>query len=150
MNHFRWEEVGMPCMELSLPKIGRKEKAALAAELTEVFCATTNHPAEIFGIRFFEYDLESASVGGHLCDSAHSTPYLHMLLYCPRLKRTVKQRLASALVAGFSKSLGRSDWIPTIHISEHPYDNVVVNGKLLSDAYEECVKRKFYYELPQD
>lgn len=140
----------MPCMELSVPKLTRNVKATLAAELTAAFCSTTGHSAEIFGIRFFEYDMENASTGGRLCDSGNSKPYLHILLYCPRLKRSAKQKLAIALSTGFSKGIGHSDWSPIIHISEHPYDNVVVNGKLLSDAYEECAKRKFYYELPQD
>ena len=42
------------------------------------------------------------------------------------------------------------DWVPFIHICEHPYDNVVVNGRLLTDSYEECARRSFYYDLPKD
>lgn len=41
-------------------------------------------------------------------------------------------------------------WKPTIHICEYPYDNVGIEGKILSDAFEECAKRSFYYELPKD
>lgn len=140
----------MPCIEVSLPRVSRDVKAALAAELTEAFCGTTGHTAEIFGIRFFEYDAESASSGGRLCDSAGAAPYLHMLIYCPRLKRATKQKMGAALTEAFAKGTGRPDWVPFIHICEHPYDNVVVEGKLLTDAYEECARRTFYYDLPKD
>lgn len=107
----------MPCLELSVPRLDHKTKTELAAELTKAFCSSTGHPADIFGIRFFEYDLENAALGGSLCSSG---------------------------------TIDRADWMPTIHICEHPYDNVIVAGKLLSDAYDECAKRSFYYELPKD
>jgi phenylpyruvate tautomerase PptA (4-oxalocrotonate tautomerase family) len=140
----------MPCIELSLPKVDQKTKAALAAELTEAFCSTTGHSAEILGVRFFEYEADSTAVGGKLCGDSPANPYLHMVIFCPRLKRSVKQTMGAALVDAFTRASQRSSWIPVIHICEHPYDNVVVNGKLLSDAYEECAKRSFYYDLPRD
>lgn len=140
----------MPCIELSLPKVSQEIRAALAAELTHAFCATTGHSAEIFGIRFFEYEDDLASKNGKLCHSLTSIPYLHMVVYCPRLKRSAKQKMGAALTLAFTKAVDRTDWAPTIHICEHPYDNVVVGGKLLSDAYESCAKRSFYYELPKD
>lgn len=140
----------MPCIEISLPRIDRETKASLAAALTEAFCSTTGHPSHIFGIRFFEYENEAAASGGRLCDSPESTPYLHMVVYCPRLKRTTKQKMGAALTGAFTKSVGRLDWVPVIHICEHPYDNVVIDGKLLTDAYDECAKRSFYYDLPKD
>lgn len=140
----------MPCIEFSIPKSNREVKAALAAELTEAFCGSTGHPVEIFGIRFFEYDDDSASVGGRLCEPSDTPPYLHMVVYCPRLKRSSKQKLAASLTAAVTKGTRRDDWVPIIHICEHPYDNVVVAGKLLSDAYEECASRRFYYDLPTD
>ena len=45
----------MPCIEVSLPKINQETRGALAAGLTEAFCSSTGHPAEIFGLRFFEF-----------------------------------------------------------------------------------------------
>lgn len=140
----------MPCIELSLPKVPREIRAALAAELTEAFCSTTGHSADIFGIRFFEYEPETASTGGKLCDIKGEQPYLHLLIYCPRLKRSIKQRLGAALTTAFARAVKRTDWLPVIHICEHPYDNVVVGGKLLTDSYEDCAKRSFYFELPKD
>lgn len=140
----------MPCIEISLPRIEREAKSRLAAELTEAFCSSTGHPAEIFGLRFFEYAPEAAAQGGKLCSSGGGAPYLHMLVYCPRLRRSVKQKLGSALSEAFTRALGNPTWVPVIHICEHPFDNVVVGGKLLSDAYEECARRSFYYELPKD
>lgn len=140
----------MPCIEISLPKVSRETKVALSAEVTEAFCSSTGHPPEFFGLRFFEYEPDTAATGGKLCDEASASAYLHMLIYCPRLKRSVKQKMGSALSEAFARATKRPDWIPTIHICEHPFDNVVVCGKLLTDAYEECAKRSFYYELPKD
>lgn len=133
-----------------MPKIGRDAKAALARELTEAFCATTGHRREILGIRFLEYDDDTAASGGELCDTPGASPYLHVVVYCPRLKRSVKQKLGAAMTEAFCRATGRPDWVAVIHICEHPYDNVIVGGKLLADAYEECAKRSFYYELPRD
>ena len=140
----------MPCIEVSLPKANRETKAALAAELTEAFCTTTGHSAEILGIRFFEFEPDNAATGGRLCDSHEVAPYLHLVVYCPRLKRSTKQKMGAALTDAFIRAAKQSDWIPVIHICEHPYDNVVVKGKLLADAFDECAKRSFYYELPRD
>lgn len=140
----------MPCLELSLPPVPRETRVALAAGLTEAFCAATGHPPELFSVRFFEVDAGMASVGGRLCDEEGASPYLHLLLYCPRLKRSVKQRVGAALTEAFTRAVRRSDWTPVIHVCEHPYDNVVVEGRLLTDSYEDLAKRAFYYELPRD
>ncbi len=91
----------MPCIELSLPKVSREMRAALAAELTQAFCDTTGHSAEIFGIRFFEYEDDMASNNGKLCSSQTSVPYLHMVVYCPRLARSAKQKMGEALTVAF-------------------------------------------------
>lgn len=140
----------MPCVEISLPKVNREIKEALATELTEAFSSSTGHPAEIFGLRFFEYEHEAAASGGKLFMGENSAPYLHMLVYCPRLKRSTKEKMGAALTDAFVRATKKSNWVPVIHICEHPYDNVVVGGKLLSNAYEECGKRSYYYELPKD
>lgn len=140
----------MPCIEVSLPKVSREIKAALSAELTAAFCSSTGHPSEILGLRFFEYENQSAAIGGKLCDESGAKVYLHLLVYSPRLKRSIKQKLGSALSEAFAEATLHPEWIPTIHISEHPYDNIIVGGKLLTDTYEECAKRDFYYSLPKD
>ncbi len=140
----------MPCLEISLPKISNDTKATLATELTRAFCETTGHDAEIFGIRFFEYEPGCAAQGGKLFTDNAVPPYLHLLLYCPRLKRSVKQILATRLTETFVKAANQPNWSPVIHICEHPYDNVVVQGIVLSDLFEECAKRPFYYDLPGD
>lgn len=131
----------MPCLELSLPRVSRERKAALAEALTRAFCGATGHRAEIFGVRFFEYGPEETAVGGRLDGAA---PYLHALLYCPRIPRASKQALATALTEACAP------WKPVVHICEHPYDNVIVDGQLLSDAYEACRDRPFYYPLSSD
>ncbi|MBI4405913.1 MAG: tautomerase family protein [Deltaproteobacteria bacterium] len=140
----------MPCLEIVLPKLNREKKQQLAEGLTEVFCSVTGHDASIFGILFQEYDKDGASFGGKLYGEHGTAPYVHFVLYCTRLMRTQKQNLVDALSKTFVETLKEPSWLPIIHLCEHPYDNVGFNRKLLSDQFEECSKRKFYYELPKD
>jgi len=140
----------MPCLEITMPKTEAKIKANLARELTKVFDASTKFGAEIFGIHFNEYEPGGAASGGVICDEKTGRPYIHMVLYCPRVGRGTKQKLVESFSLAYTSVIGMKDWKPVIHISEHPYDNVGVNGKLLSDSYEELTKSEFYYELPTE
>ena len=140
----------MPCLEISMPKTDIRTKKRLAEKLTTSFATVSNFDAEIFGIRFLEYENNSASSGGKLCDGSENSPYLHFVLYCPKITRTTKKKLAESLTSAFIEAVENISWKPVIHICEHPYDNVVVDGQLLSDAFEECAERKFYYDLPKD
>ena len=70
-----------------------------------------------------------------------------MLMYIPRIDRKTKQTLVDSFTKAFTDSVGNDDWKPVIHICEHPYDNVGVEGQLLSDAYEACANAKFYYDV---
>lgn len=135
----------MPCLEITLPETDIDTQKRLAETLTAAFASNTPFEAEIFRIRFIPYAAGQAAVGG---DSER--PYVHFLLYCPRINRTTKQRLVAALTETFITVTGNKAWMPVIHISEHPYDNIAVNGKLLSDTYEECANRAFYYKMPRD
>ncbi len=87
---------------------------------------------------------------GKLLTAANDPPYIHFLLYCPRLKRSAKQALAKSMTDAFVTATQQPAWKPILHISEHPYDNIAVEGKLLSDAYKECAERPFYYPIPKD
>lgn len=141
----------MPCLEVVMPATNTEIKKDLAVNLTRAFADASGFPGEIFGIHFQEYDADQAASGGILCQTeSEERPYLHFLLYSPRLSRTVKQKLVASLTQVFSECLGKPEWKPVIHLMEHPYDNVGVNGQLLSDAYEELGESKFYYELPRD
>ena len=140
----------MPCLEVSLPRIDRKKKELLTAQLTEAFANSTGFDAGIFGIRYSEYKEGEVASGGTMWDGQSGRPYLHMLLYCPRLTRTSKQKVVDTFSTVFTKCLGKPDWKPVIHICEHPYDNVGVEGRLLSDSYEACANSKYYYDLPKD
>lgn len=55
--------------------------------------------------------------------------------------------LVEKFSTSFVETVGKENWIPVIHICEHPYDNVCVEGKLLSDQYDACAKSKFYYDV---
>lgn len=140
----------MPCMELTMPKADPRVKRLLSEKMTNAFSEATGHSRDIFGIYFREYGSEETSNGGKLWDGKTGIPYLHIALFCPRLRRSVKRIVVSLLVAAFVECIEKPDWKPVIHITEHPYDNVGVDGKLLSDLFEECAKREFYYKLPND
>jgi len=140
----------MPSLEISMPKISSESKIKLTAALTKAFDESTKFGADIFGLRFFEYDAGQAASGGHLWGGAAQRPYLHMILYCPRINRPTKQNLVKSLTSAFTTVLGKDDWKPVIHICEHPYENIGVEGKLLSDSYEECARSRFYYDLPNE
>ncbi len=137
----------MPCLEISMPKADAETKEKLTDTLTKVFAESTKLGAEIFGIRYHEYEAGQAASGGTVWDGQSGRPYLHMLLYIPRIDLTTKQMLVEKMSSAFATVVGKENWLPVIHICEHPYDNVGVEGKLLSDQYDACAKSKFYYDV---
>jgi len=139
----------MPCLEVIMPETSTDVKKILSERLTQAFTESTGFSKEIFGIHYIEYEYNQTVSGGEL-SRGENRPYLHLKFYSPRLRRSVKQKVVKALTDSFVKCLGKPDWKPVIHLMEHPYDNVGVDGQLLSDAYEDCRKRKFYYDLPAD
>ena len=139
----------MPCLEISMPTQTAEVRRDLANRLTDIFEKVTPFNREIFGILFHEYQPGSAAIGGEM-DVVVGHPYLHLLFYCPRISRSAKQKLVEGWTRSFAKAVGHADWQPVIHICEHPYENVGVEGALLSDAYPECAERPFYNDLPSD
>lgn len=137
----------MPCLEVILPKSEDNIKEKLTYGLTKAFDESTRFGADIFGIHYSEYEPKGAASGGVIWDGRNGRPYLHLILYCPRIDRQTKQKLVETMSAAFVDAIGKENWLPVIHICEHPYDNVGVKGQLLSDTYEELAKKKFYYEL---
>jgi len=140
----------MPCLEMTLPKIDDSTKTELAERMTSVFAELSGFPAEIFGICFKEYDRGNAASGGKLWHGGNDRPYLHFILYSPRLKKSVKQSLVDKFTSVFIDVMGKPDWKPVIHLCEQPYDNVGVDGQLLSERNEELGKRKFYYDISDE
>ncbi len=140
----------MPCLEIAMPALDESVRAKLAEGLTDRFDEVTPFGKEIFGILFREYGPSMAASGGELCRDTKSRPYLHFLFYCPRISRSTKQKLIAGWTEDFCECLGQPDWKPVIHICEHAYDNVGVEGRLLSDAYEACADSQFYSELLND
>ena len=137
----------MPCLEISMPEVDQLTKEKLTDALTEVFAQSTKFGAEIFGIRYHEYKAGESASGGIVWDGRSGRPYLHMLLYIPRINREIKQILVDRFSGAFVDTIGKENWQPVIHICEHPYDNVGVEGKLLSDQYKELGEKKFYYDV---
>ena len=140
----------MPCLEVVAPKMNSDKLKTLTENLTVAFQESTGMDASIFGIQYRLYDSGEAASGGKLCDGSEERPFLHLLLYCPRLARSVKQKVVSLFTKAFTDGVGNDKWKPVIHICEHPYDNVGVDGKLLSDSFEACAKASFYYDLPKE
>ncbi len=140
----------MPCLEVTMPASDGATHQTLATRLTDAFDEATTFGKDIFAIRFCEYQAGETATAGEVWDGKADRPYLHMLLYCPRVTRKTKQALVAGLTSAFTESLDRPDWKPVIHICEHPYDNVGVEGELLSDTYEQCAAAKFYYDLLHD
>ena len=140
----------MPCLEMTLPKIDDSTKTELTERLTSVFADITGFEPEIFGICFKEYDRGNAASGGKLWHGGEDRPYLHFVLYTSRTKKSVKQSLVDKFTSVFIDVIGKPDWKPVIHLIENPYDNVGVNGQLLSDQYDECKNRKFYYDTSDE
>ena len=141
----------MPCLEITMPKQDIEAKRRLACALTDAFDQATPFGREIFGIHFTEYERGGAATGGNLClDRENSRPYLHLALYCPRMTRKAKAQIVAAFTTAFVEVADDPNIKPVIHICEHPYDNVGVDGALLSDSYEACADSEFYYPLPKD
>ncbi len=137
----------MPCLEISMPKVSRLQKSRLAEELTEAFHRATGFDREIFAIRFYEYEHGQTAAGGKLNPEF---PYLHMLLYIPKITRKQKQAVVAELSRSFAHELGEPEWIPVIHIAEHPFDNVGVDGKLLTDMFPVLRDKEFYYSMEDE
>jgi phenylpyruvate tautomerase PptA (4-oxalocrotonate tautomerase family) len=140
----------MPYLHVVMPEVSRETRARLAARLTEVFATTAGFDPQLFGIYFSEYPPQQTSMNGRLWDGQSGPPFLHFVLYCPRVGREVKRALVEEFTEAFSTCLAVPGWKPVVHICEHPYDNIGVDGALLSDAYEECANRPFYYSLSED
>ncbi len=141
----------MPCMEVTLPRLGVEVKRNLARVLTNAYADSTGMDRERIGIRFLEYGEGQAAYAGVLDEGGDGgRPYVHVVLYCPRQTREVKQRIVRRINAGLRDSLDLAGSRPVIHIQEHPYENVGVDGELLSDRFPELADRKFYYPLDRD
>ena len=140
----------MPYLEITIPRIDDETRTILSEKLTDAFVEASGFPKEIFGIRFDEYEYGEVASGGKMITQDDGRPNLHFQLFCPRINRTKKQNVVRSLTEAFVECIGKQDWKPVIHISEHSYDNVGVDGKLLSDAYPELSEKKFYYPLQDE
>lgn len=137
----------MPSLEVLLPKTDLKTRGALAFQLTKAFMEATGGKfgKNEFSVFFMEYGMGFASMGGKLWDDEDDYAPVHMALLTTKLTRAQKKNSVELFTKAM-KDAGNKDWYIVVHISEHPYDNIGVNGKVLSDLIPELSKRKFYYE----
>lgn len=137
----------MPCLEISMPCLDIDIKRKLAARLTDVFVKIVQIEADIFGIVFHEYRNGQAAQGGKLFESDHDRPFLHMVLYCPKIGQSSKSKIIESFTNVFIECTAQPTWKPVVHICEHPYNNIGFDGKPLSEQYPELRERPFYYFL---
>ena len=71
----------------------------------------------------------------------------HIEISCPRLTRAAKARVVAGVTEAYCEATGHGADIVVVHVNEHPYDNVGVGGRLLSDAYPELRERPWYHAL---
>ena len=62
-------------------------------------------------------------------------------MYTPRLTPEQKSATVAAVTEAFATATGIAAEHLTIHIEEHPYGNVGVGGKLLTELYPELSER---------
>src|SRR5688572_18998655 len=132
----------MPWMEVTIPRSDNAIKEQLLARLNQEFIDATGFEDEILYIRFSELDPGSAGAAGRISENESLA---HVILYTPRMRFDVKR----SVVAGITKALEIMKAKPLIHILEFPYDNIGVDGNLLTDVDDELASRPYYFVLPR-
>ncbi|MCI0411660.1 hypothetical protein L0222_02535 [bacterium] len=132
----------MPWMEVTMPKRENEIKEGLVKRLNQEFIDATGFEEEILYIRISEFERTDAGAAGQLAGVAGVA---HVVLYCPRMRFDVKRMV----VSGITNAFAGTDAKPLIHILEFPYENIGVEGKLLTDTDEELASRPFYYVVPR-
>jgi phenylpyruvate tautomerase PptA (4-oxalocrotonate tautomerase family) len=135
----------VPSIDIALPPTTPEVRGRLARDLTKAFCGATGFEPALLDIFFHHYEFGHASRNGELIHGGGELA-VHIHIACPRISRLAKQAIATEVTGAFRSATGWQTF-PVIHITEHPYDNVVVDGQLLSDAFEACRRRRFYYPL---
>ena len=128
----------MPFIDVIIPRCRTKALKELSLGMTEEFCRITGFEREILAIHFTQY--ETISIAGKFVEKG----YVHVHIFIPRIEKGVK----TELIAKFSEMVKKEfKCDPVVHISEHPYDNIGVSGKSLSELIPELGERKFYYDV---
>jgi phenylpyruvate tautomerase PptA (4-oxalocrotonate tautomerase family) len=130
----------MPWMEVTILKSETAVKQQLLERLNREFIDATGFEDEVLYIRFSEFEKGDFGKSGSFADA----DVANVLVYCPRLRFDVKRSLASGLTNAF-EGTGMK---PFLYIMEFPYENIAVDGQLLTDADEELASRPFYYVIP--
>lgn len=135
----------MPFLEIRMPTMARSKTESLAARINQEFIDATGFEDEILRIQFMTYDPDTLATSGQL---AGANSFVHMILYSPRLRFDVKRSIVSGLTQAFREASGDQNFHVMIHIHEFPYDNIGLDGQLLTDTDDELASRPFYYVLP--
>jgi phenylpyruvate tautomerase PptA (4-oxalocrotonate tautomerase family) len=132
----------MPWMEVTIPKTDQRKKEQLIGALNQEFIDATGFEDEVLYVRFSEVEEGSAGASGKI---EQQIQFAHVVVFTPRMRFDVKR----SVVAGITRALETVSAKPLIHIVEFPYDNIGVDGQLLTDADEELASRPYYFVLPR-
>lgn len=135
----------MPFLEICMPRMDPRKTESLASRINEEFIDATGFEDEILRIQFMAYDPDTLATGGQV---AAGNSFVHMILYTPRLRFDVKRSIVSGLTQVFREASEESNFQVMIHIHEFPYDNIGLDGQLLTDTDDELASRPYYYVLP--
>jgi len=127
-------------MEVTMPKTDQAAKEQLLSRLNQEFIDATGFEDETLYVRFSEFEQDDLWESGKLS----GVKVAHIILYCPRLRFDVKRSLVGGVNSAFNDIATKS----FIHIAEFPYENIAMDGCLLTDADEELASRPFYYVIP--
>lgn len=133
----------MPWMEVTMPADVAGVKEQFVARLNQEFIDATGFEDEVLYVRFSEFDPGSAGAGGTI---SKDQTFAHVVLYTPRMRFDVKRSVVAGITNAFDQLLKIK---PLIHIMEFPYDNIGVDGQLLTDTDEELASRPYYFVLPR-
>jgi phenylpyruvate tautomerase PptA (4-oxalocrotonate tautomerase family) len=135
----------MPFLEIRMLEMDRTKIELLAKRMNQDFIDATGFEDEILRIQFVPYDRNTLAIRGEF---GSEPEFVHMILFSPRLRFDVKRGLVSALTQAFREVSGKADSNVMIHLHEFPYDNIGVDGQLLTDMDDELASRPYYYVLP--
>ena len=123
-------------IDVVIPVVVQIPRDKLFAKIKNEFVDATGFEDEKLYVRFSEFSANDLSESGDRV--------AHVVIYCPRLRFDVKRSIASGLTNAFAEH----EIKPLIHIFECPYENIAVDGTLLTDADDELASRPFYYVIP--
>ncbi len=137
----------MPFIEIVIPAFSPAQREAFAGEITDAFSRIAGFPKDILAVYMNYYQIggDKITVAGKYIPLFSDKAYLHIAVFSPRLKKAAKREVIAEFTSIAERVFEGKCASPVIHLNEHAYDNIGVNGKMLSELYPELAERTFYY-----